>query len=266
MATRSEELRALAQAVADGLPEFVTDVVLTGSVSRGVADGASDVELLVVSDELPPLEVCIAAPGLESVDTWVPPIAGAYWLGGRKYGEFVEFVWWTRSHTDGRVAAIAAGEIVDHHRLKTAEAITNGVSLRGSAHAYWSRSLSSYPPGLAERIVADVALAWIDTPSQLQGLYRPGDGVVLADFVVGRGESILRLVFALNREWEPGWKRLAARVATLRVKPDDLAERLDAAVRALDLACMRGLAKEALELAPPLPEVRHALEALAEPL
>jgi len=108
MATRSEELRALAQAVADGLPEFVTDVVLTGSVSRGVADGASDVELLVVSDELPPLEVCIAAPGLESVDTWVPPIAGAYWLGGRKYGEFVEFVWWTRSHTDGRVAAIAA--------------------------------------------------------------------------------------------------------------------------------------------------------------
>jgi len=40
----------------------------------------------------------------------------------------------------------------------------------------------------------------------------------------------------------------------------------NAAVRALDLACMRGLAKEALELAPPLPEVRHALEALAEPL
>lgn len=259
-------MRALAQAVTDALPAVVTDVVLTGSVSRGVADEASDVELLVVSAELPPLEECVAVSGLDPVDTWVPPVAGAYWLGGRTHGEFVELVWWTRAHTDERVAAIAAGEIVDHQRLKTAEAISNGVSLRGSAHADWCRALSSYPDGLAERIAAEVALTWIDTPAQLRGLYRPGDGLALAGLVVERAESILRLVFALNRAWEPGWKRLAARVEPLRVKPDDLAERLDAAARTLDLASLRRLAEEALELAPPLPEVSRALDALAEPM
>ena len=45
MATaRTAELRALALRVADGFPPEVLEVVLTGSVSRGVADEVSDVE------------------------------------------------------------------------------------------------------------------------------------------------------------------------------------------------------------------------------
>jgi hypothetical protein len=36
--TRTEELRGLAVRVADALPPVVEEVVLTGSVSRGVAD------------------------------------------------------------------------------------------------------------------------------------------------------------------------------------------------------------------------------------
>ena len=53
---RSEELRALAQRLADVLPaDVVEEVVVTGSVSRGVADEVSDVEMLVVTSE--PLEL-----------------------------------------------------------------------------------------------------------------------------------------------------------------------------------------------------------------
>jgi predicted nucleotidyltransferase len=48
---RTEELRALAQRVADALPPEVIEVVLTGSVSRGMADEVSDVEMLVVTAE-----------------------------------------------------------------------------------------------------------------------------------------------------------------------------------------------------------------------
>ena len=44
---RSDELRALAQRVADALPaETAEEVVLTGSVSRGVADELSDIETI----------------------------------------------------------------------------------------------------------------------------------------------------------------------------------------------------------------------------
>ena len=54
--TRNETLQALAQRVADALPaDVVEEVVLTGSVSRGMADDVSDIEMLVVTRK--PLEL-----------------------------------------------------------------------------------------------------------------------------------------------------------------------------------------------------------------
>ncbi|HET8537637.1 MAG TPA: hypothetical protein VFL73_10710, partial [Solirubrobacteraceae bacterium] len=55
---RSGELRAVAQAIADALPEEAIEVVLTGSVSRGVADDVSDIEMLIVTTGEPQLEEC----------------------------------------------------------------------------------------------------------------------------------------------------------------------------------------------------------------
>ena len=77
MATqRSSELRELAQQVTDALPlEVVEEVVLTGSVSRGVADAVSDIEMLVVTQELLALEPCFEharAAGLKRLDSWGP--------------------------------------------------------------------------------------------------------------------------------------------------------------------------------------------------
>jgi predicted nucleotidyltransferase len=47
---RSRQLQDLAQRVADALPlEVAEEVVLTGSVSRGVADAVSDIEMLIVT-------------------------------------------------------------------------------------------------------------------------------------------------------------------------------------------------------------------------
>jgi len=70
---RSVELRAIAQSVADALPATVEEVVLTGSVSRGLADDVSDIEMLVVTRDEPELEECFslaAAAGLGDLGTW----------------------------------------------------------------------------------------------------------------------------------------------------------------------------------------------------
>jgi hypothetical protein len=257
---RSGELQALARRVADELPPSVTDVVLTGSTSRGVADELSDVELLIVSDAPP------AEPPLEDVDTWSPPDSRIRWHGGFADGEFVELIWFSTAAVEERVAKIAAGEIVDHARLRTAEALVNGICLRGAAHARWLAQLATYPDGLAERIVADAAATWAEPARSDRGLRRPGDALVLARRYVDGSEQILRVVFALNREWEPGWKRLGQRVERLAVKPDRLAERVDAIGRSLDLGALRALAAETLALAPALPVVRRARRMLAEPL
>jgi len=61
---KSEELQALAQRVADALPPEAIEVVLTGSVSRGVADEVSDIEMLVVTEEQPVKEWCFEHCGL----------------------------------------------------------------------------------------------------------------------------------------------------------------------------------------------------------
>jgi hypothetical protein len=73
-------------------------------------------------------------------------------------------------------------------------------------------------------------------------------------------ENVLRSVFALNREWEPDWKRLPGLVAPLRVKPDRLAERIDEALRACDIVAARRLVRDTLALAPDLPRVIQARE------
>jgi hypothetical protein len=240
---RSDELRAVAKRVAAALPASVTDVVLTGSTSRGVADADSDVELLVVSDD-PPRDV-----PLTDVRRWSPGLAGANWVGGMHDGEFVELVWWAPAYADERVRAIVAGEIVDHARLRTAEAIVSGAPLRGERHAAWRAQLAVYPDGLSEKIVDDAWAGFDETAAQIRSVTRPGDGLALASKTTAYAEDVLRIVFAVNRQWEPGWKRLAQRVEPLAAKPERLAERLDAAVRAFDLPALRELAVEARALA-----------------
>jgi hypothetical protein len=260
MTDRSLALRALAEDVAEQLPDHVEDVVLTGSTSRGIADELSDVELLVISERLPE-ELPLA-----DLQTWSPGIDGAMWYGGSFCGEKVELVWWTPAYVEERVRAIAAGEIVDHTRLRTAEAIVNGIPLHGARHAGWVARLETFPPGLAGRIVDDVADEWIDPVESQRTNLRAGDALVLAQALVAMAEGILRVAFALNEEWVPGWKRLAQRVEPLATKPERLAERIDAAIRALDLQALRSLAAETLALAPPTDKTRLAHERLLEPL
>lgn len=260
MNERSQKLRESAERVAALLPPTAEDVVLTGSTARGMADELSDIELLVISAELPD-----ELP-LDDRQSWSPGIDGAMWYGGSFEGEEVELIWWMPGYVEERVRTIAAGEIVDHARLRTAEAIVNGISLRGRRHADFCARLAHYPDGLAARIVDDVTDEWVDWVDSQRTNLRAGDALVLAQALVATAEGILRVLFALNEEWEPGWKRLAARIEPLAVKPDRLAERIDAAMRDLDLQAMRALAAETLALAPQDDKSRQAQERLLEPL
>ena len=75
MATEaSTRLREVAQRVADALArEVAEEVVLTGSVSRAVADEVSDIEMLIVTPEPLELVTCFEyarAAGLDELETW----------------------------------------------------------------------------------------------------------------------------------------------------------------------------------------------------
>ena len=269
MATeRSEQLRDLAQRVADALPpEVAEEVVLTGSVSRGVADEVSDIEMLIVTAEPLELAACFdhaRAAGLEELDTWGVQGTPTQRVFGYREGVPLELVWWSRAHAESSVDAILRGDT-----SSGAEAIANGVALRtrGSL-TRWQAQLSDYPEELAIARIEDAALTWGGyAPAGLLTLVRPGEQLARTERMVDDASRLMRIVYALNRVWEPTSKRLAARVALLAVKPDRLAERLEEAFSEADprraLLVMTELQSETVALVPDGPNVNRARRWLA---
>jgi hypothetical protein len=104
MATaRTRHLQAVAERIVAALPPLVEEVVLTGSVSRGVADDLSDIEMLVVTTDSLDLAECFDHAhrvGLEGLDTWGPQGTEV----SRVFGYFetvpVELVWWPRDYAE----------------------------------------------------------------------------------------------------------------------------------------------------------------------
>src|SRR5205809_7612404 len=110
---QSVELRSIAQAIADALPAAVREVVLTGSVSRGVADDVSDIEMLIVTGHEPDLADCFtlaAACGLTDLGTWGQQGVPTKRVSGYRDGVPIELIWWSSAHAEAAIDAIFAGD------------------------------------------------------------------------------------------------------------------------------------------------------------
>jgi predicted nucleotidyltransferase len=270
MATaRSQELRGLAQRVADALPaEVAEEIVLTGSVSRGMADAVSDIELLVVTRDPLALDDCFGlarAAGLEALGTWGAEAGPARRVSGHREQVSLELIWWPRDHAEAQIDALLAGAMPS-----TADALVHGVALRTRGRlAAWQERLRAYPPELAAAQIEQAALPWGGfAPAGLLTLIRPGDRLALIEWMLDAALRVLTIVFALNRVWQPTTKRLALRIAPLQTQPDRLAERIDDALTESDprraLFVMTELQLDTVLLAPSGPHVDRARAWLAE--
>ncbi len=271
--TRNAELRALAERVADAFPPAVEEVVLTGSVSRGVADEVSDIEMLVLTAEPLRLAACFEharAVGLVGLDTWGAQGTTACRVSGYRDGVPIELIWWPRDYAEESVNRLVAGEA-----SSSADALANGVALRTvGLLASWQARLRDYPEELAARRIEEAALTWGGfAPAGFLTLARPGERLALVERLFDDASRVVTIVYAINRVWQPTHKRLAARVAPLAVKPVRLAERIEHALTEPDprraMLVMTELQAETVTLAPPGPNVdraRHWLTEVAEVL
>jgi predicted nucleotidyltransferase len=265
---RSVVLRSIAQGVADALPFVVEEVVLTGSVSRGVADDISDIEMLIVTQGELELGDCFslaAACGLTDLGTWGQQGVPTKRVSGYRDGVPVELIWWSQAHAESAIDAIFAGDL-----SATADAIANGSALRTSGLlAQWQERLSHYPDELARARIEDAALTWGGfAAAGLLTLLRPGDRLALVERMVDDASRVARIVFALNRVWQPTLKRLADRAASLTHKPERLAERIEEALTEPDPHCallvLTELQAETVALAPDGPNINRARKWLSE--
>jgi hypothetical protein len=261
---RSEELRALAQRVADAFPPEVIEVVLTGSVSRGVADDVSDIEMLAITEEPLTLEQAFElarGAGLGRCDSWGDPATPTRRVFGYLDGQPVETVWWSRELAE---ESFDAGG--------SAEALANGVALRTSGLlARWQERLADYPDEPAAERIEQAAERWGGfAPEALLTIARPDCSLARAEWLVESAQRVLAIVFALNRVHRPTAKRLAARLQPLQIKPERVAERIDAALAEQDpraaLRLMAELQLETVRLAPGGPDVDRARSWLAAAL
>jgi hypothetical protein len=266
--TRTVQLRSLAERVADALPPVADEVVLTGSVSRGVADELSDIEMLVVTARPLALAVCFEharAAGLVRLDTWGAQGTPACRVSGFRDGVPIELVWWPHDYAEASVDAILAGEA-----SSAADALMNGVALRTvGLLASWQARLTAYPQELAARRIEEAALTWGGfAAAGMLTLARPGERLALVERLVDDASRVVKIVFATNRVWQPTHKRLASRAAPLAVKPERLGERIEEALTEPDprraLLVMAELQAETVALAPPGPNVERARRWLAE--
>ena len=267
---KSVELSALAQAVADALPEEIEEVVLTGSVSRGVADDVSDIEMLVVTPNEPDLDECFAlaaAAGLSDLGTWGQQGVPTKRVSGIRDGVPLELVWWSSAHAEAAVDAIFEGDA-----STTADALANGVALRTSGLLErWQERLRTYPDELARVRIEDAALTWGGfAAAGLLTIVRPGERLALLERMVDDANRVVGIVFALNRVWQPTTKRLADRVTALPRKPERLAERIEEALTEPDprraLLVLTELQLETVALAPDGPNIDRARRWLSDAL
>src|SRR5215217_76261 len=264
---RTGELREIAEGIASALPPVAEEVVLTGSVSRGVADDVSDIEMLVVTAEQLALAQCFEHArnaGLIGIATWGVQGTAASRVFGYFDGVPIELIWWSREHAEASVAALVAGE-----PSSAADALAHGIALRtvGLLDA-WQERLRVYPEDLAAARIEEAALTWGGyAPAGILTIARPGERLALVERLLDDAARVVRIVFALNRVWQPTHKRLASRVATLPIKPDRLAERIEIALTEPDpdraLLVMTDLQAETVALAPDGPNVDRARRWLA---
>jgi predicted nucleotidyltransferase len=265
---RSQQLQDLAQRIADALPlEVAEEVVLTGSVPRGVADEVSDIEMLIVTPEPMELAACFElarAAGLEELDTWGDQSTPTRRVSGFLEDVPLELVWWSREHAESSIDSFFSGGT-----SSAADAIFHGVALRTSGSlSRWQARLSDYPEDLARARIEDAALTWGGfAPAGLLTLARPGERLARTERMLDDASRVLRIVYALNRVWQPTHKRLEARVASLAVKPARLAERIEEAFSESDprlaLLAITELQSETVALAPDGPNVNRARSWLA---
>jgi predicted nucleotidyltransferase len=264
----TRELLALAERIAGVFPPVVEEVVITGSVSRGVADEVSDIEMLVVTSEPLELDECFEharAAGLEQLDTWGPQGTETKRVFGYREGVPIELVWWSREFAEASVAGILAGE-----PSGAGDALVNGVAIRSAGLLErWQERLHDYPDELAGERIEDAALTWGGfAPEGWLTVLRPGDRLALVEILYDDAMRVLTIVYALNRVWPPTTKRLAARLDDLAVKPDRLAERIEEALTepspARAAIVMKELQLETAELAPSGPNIDRARRWLKE--
>jgi len=256
----SEERTALASKLAEACPtDLGKAVIVTGSVARGF-----------LVDALQPITVY--QDWLRSAGGLVEPEENAEHMSGTHTkswhdGVFVETLWQPWSALDATLGAVLLAETHDHWMLTEAWRLADAMPVRAHGRlTVWQ-----------ERLITQSASIWTAPawwPSSVVTIWPLAERdarLALAQRLTGYLERGLRILFALNRCWEPDYKWLASERRRLAIKPGELMSRVNS-VFALEspresvrtclalLIDILTLASEEYDVAAPRERLKEALD------
>lgn len=239
----SQERLEIARFLLDGIPiaPDEADAVLVGSSARGVADHYSGIELYFWTDDPPDADTCetlLAEAGVD-VESGGAIADGSVAFSGWFEGVLLETIWQTRAARDEQIRAVLAGEVIDHDSLVWLWQIVHALPLNAAESIrQWQRRLRSYPEALRAALIADAAAAWAAPtwyPLSIvrtavlgeRAAARSGGVMALSGRLHDELERMLRVLFAINRQWEPDFRWISDESERLPLKPPRLLERMD---------------------------------------
>jgi hypothetical protein len=235
-ATQASHLRyAIAQSLSDmALPSFGQEHVLTGSTSRGIADDFSDIEMMFYVETLPTYaerERWLQTSGARDIVLdQEQPGEQEVWATFYMHDIWVEAGWRVMGAHEQDLANLVAGNVTAHMSLMLAWITVHAVPLRSrGALVRWQERLTHYPETLPQKIIDGANDYW----RQPQGfairwaLLKRGEPMALTNRLLADIWLLLRILFAINYEWEPDWKWLRSEAQRLTIKPDHLVERIN---------------------------------------
>lgn len=207
-------------------PALAAEIALIGSTARGAADDSSDIELLYWNADIPPQTDRVAsmqAVGLTALAAEDTPRAdGSVWITGLYSGDEtdapveIEISWQTFERLDGEVRALTSGDVTDRKRLAMADYLVQAIALRtDGAIDRVQAALNAYPDAVRRALATDALHAWNDPDREglIRKLARRGEQVELARLLIDDASAALRLLYVINRRWEPSrkWTQWVAR-------------------------------------------------------
>lgn len=241
---------------------LASEIAATGSVARNCADHRSDLELNLWTAGLPS--------GSERIDwihqtkqtAWLTKAGatdinpddalngdGSIWCTFNFSGIWVELGWQSLVEHDRLLRDILAANVTDHDRLILADVTSRALPLRTSgALSEWKALLTDYPERLRKELILTAASHWqyvhyLDTWWDS----RPEQQVCFAQDVLDDLTRVLRIVYALNRVWEPHFKWIRADSDSMALRPVALAERLESMTSVIDSRAREGCCHLILE-------------------
>ncbi|EJO5346683.1 DUF4037 domain-containing protein [Clostridium botulinum] len=217
--------------------EYGREIIIVGSVSRNLADENSDIEIEFLVDTIISEENrinWIKQIGGTDIFSYGGPIGdGSEWIIFKYKGYWIEAGWQTVSRMKNNINSIIEGKVSTHDKLILASTFRDAIFIRNNGIlSDLQGQLKFYPEGLSEDIITNTIMPWtIDLAIESRKmLAKRQDKIPLLQRMILDVQRCLRILYAINKQWEPDWKWTKHIISNLNIKPENLEGRIDSII------------------------------------